>query len=127
MFEVNLKVVAKDTIGFGSKMLGTISHLGIDITKIFAKQSNGECEFKLTLKLKNSDELKKVMDKIAKVETRYEQRIQKIDASRYKTERKEILKKHAKQNAELKIQQLKDLDNLKTMSVKKSTKRAKKA
>lgn len=68
LFEVNLKVVAKDTIGFGSKMLGTISHLGIDITKIFAKQSNGECEFKLTLKLKNSDELKKVMDKIAKVD-----------------------------------------------------------
>lgn len=66
-------------------------------------------------------------DKIAKVETRYEQRVQKIDASRYKEERKEVLKKHAKQNAELKIQQLKDLDNLKTKSVKKSTKRAKKA
>lgn len=66
-------------------------------------------------------------DKIAKVETRYEQRVQKIDASRYKAERKEVLKRHAKQNAELKIQQLKDLDNLKTKSVKKSTKRAKKA
>lgn len=66
-------------------------------------------------------------DKIAKVETNYEQRVQKIDASRYKAERKEVLKKHAKQNAELKIQQLKDLDNLKTKSVKKSTKRAKKA
>lgn len=66
-------------------------------------------------------------DKIAKVETRYEQRVQKIDASRYKTERKEVLKKHAKQNAELKIQQLKDLDNLKNKSIKKSTKRAKKA
>jgi len=66
-------------------------------------------------------------DKIAKVETRYEQRVQKIDASRYKAERKEVLKKHAKQNAELKIQQLKDLDNLKNKSVKKSTKRAKKA
>lgn len=66
-------------------------------------------------------------DKIAKVETRYEQKIQKIDASRYKAERKEVLKKHAKQNAELKIQQLKDLDNLKTKSVMKSTKRAKKA
>jgi uncharacterized membrane protein YhiD involved in acid resistance len=66
-------------------------------------------------------------DRIAKVETRYEQRVQKIDASRYKAERKEVLKKHAKQNAELKIQQLKDLDNLKTKSVKKSTKRAKKA
>lgn len=66
-------------------------------------------------------------DRIAKVETRYEQRVQKIDASRYKAERKEVLKKHAKQNAELKIQQLKDLDNLKNKSVKKSTKRAKKA
>ena len=66
-------------------------------------------------------------DKIAKVETRYEQRVQKIDASRYKAERKEVLKKHAKQNAELKIQQLKDLANLKNKSVKKSTKRAKKA
>lgn len=66
-------------------------------------------------------------NKIAKVETRYEQRVQKIDASRYKAERKEVLKKHAKQNAELKIQQLKDLANLKTKSVKKSTKRAKKA
>lgn len=66
-------------------------------------------------------------DRIAKVETRYEQRVQKIDGSRYKAERKEVLKKHAKQNAELRIQQLKDLDNLKTVSVKKSTKRAKKA
>lgn len=66
-------------------------------------------------------------DKIAKVETRYEQRVQKIDASRYKAERKEVLKKHAKQNAELRIQQLKDLDNLKNKSVMKSTKRAKKA
>ena len=66
-------------------------------------------------------------DRIAKVEARYEQKVQKIDASRYKAERKEVLKKHAKQNAEVKIQQLKDLDNLKTKSVKKSTKRAKKA
>lgn len=66
-------------------------------------------------------------DRIAKVETKYEQRVQKIDASHYKAERKEVLKKHAKQNAELKIQQLKDLDNLKNKSVKKSTKRAKKA
>lgn len=66
-------------------------------------------------------------DRIAKVEARYEQRVQKIDASRYKAERKEVLKKHAKQNAELRIQQLKDLDNLKTKSAKKSTKRAKKA
>ena len=60
-------------------------------------------------------------ERIAKVETRYEQRIQKIDASRYKTERKEVLKKHAKQDADLKIQHLKDLDALK---VKKSPKKS---
>lgn len=59
-------------------------------------------------------------ERIAKVETRYEQRVQKIDASRYKTERKEMLKKHAKQDADLKIQHLKDLDTLKT---KKSPKK----
>ena len=60
-------------------------------------------------------------ERIAKVETRYEQRVQKIDASRYKAERKEVLKKHAKQDADLKIQHLKDLDALKT---KKSPKKS---
>ena len=59
-------------------------------------------------------------EKIAKVETRYEQKIQKIDASHYKVERKDVLKKHARQDADLKIQHLKDLDALK---VKKSPKK----
>ena len=54
-FEVNLKLVAKDSIGFGSKMLGLISSLGVDITKIFAKQRGLDCEFKITLKLKSSN------------------------------------------------------------------------
>lgn len=67
-FEVNLKVVAKDSIGFGSKMLGEISSLGVDITKIFAKQRGSDCEFKLTLKLKNANELKIVTAKLSKVE-----------------------------------------------------------
>lgn len=66
-FEVNLKIVAKDSIGFGSKMLGTISLLGVDITKIFAKQRGSECEFKLTLRLKNLKELNVVCEKISKV------------------------------------------------------------
>lgn len=65
LFEVNLKVVAKDSIGFGSKMLGLISSLGVDITKIFAKQRGVDCEFKLTLKLKNAEELKKVTEKLS--------------------------------------------------------------
>ncbi len=67
-FEINLKIVAKDTIGFGARLLGAISTIGVDITKIFAKQKNKECEFRLTIKLKNTDELKKVVEKISKVE-----------------------------------------------------------
>ena len=59
-------------------------------------------------------------ERIAKVEAKYEQKVQKIDNSRYKTERKEMLKKHAKEDADLKIQHLKDLDTLK---VKKSPKK----
>ena len=67
-FEVNLKLVAKDTIGFGSKMLGLISSLGVDITKIFAKKRGSECEFKLTLKLKSSKELDKITSELMKLE-----------------------------------------------------------
>lgn len=57
--------------------------------------------------------------RIEKVEARYEQRIEKIDTMRGKDARKEILKRHAREDADLKIQHLKDLDALK---VKKSDK-----
>ncbi len=67
-FEINLKVVAKDQIGFGSKMLGAISELEVDITKMFAKQNSGKCEFKLTIKVKNIKELENVIENISKVE-----------------------------------------------------------
>ena len=52
-------------------------------------------------------------EKIAKVELRYENRIERLDNSRYKKERKELLKEHARQDADLKIKHLKELDNLK--------------
>lgn len=52
-------------------------------------------------------------ERIAKVEAKYEQRIEKIEKSRYVDERKALLKEHARQNADLKIKQMKDLDNLK--------------
>lgn len=68
VFEINLKVVAKDKIGFGAQLLTAISEIGLDITKIFAKQKDKECEFKLTIKIKNTEELKKVIDKISKVD-----------------------------------------------------------
>jgi aspartyl-tRNA synthetase len=67
-FEVNLKITAKDNIGFGAKLLGSISNIGVNITKIFAKQKNSLCEFKLTLKVKTVEELKKVTEKISNVE-----------------------------------------------------------
>jgi len=38
------------------------------IHKLFGKQKNKECEFRLTLKLKNTEELKNVVEKITKVE-----------------------------------------------------------
>ena len=56
-------------------------------------------------------------EKIAKIEARYEKRIVQIDnMKRAKPERKEVLKEHARQNADLKIQQTKDLENLNTKS-----------
>jgi GTP pyrophosphokinase len=67
-FEVNLKIVAKDKVGFGANLLGSISHLGVNITKMFAKQKNSQCEFKLTLKIKDVSELKQVVDIISKVD-----------------------------------------------------------
>ena len=66
-FEVNLKIVAKDTIGLASRMLGLISTLGVDITKIFAKQRGVECEFKLTLKLKTTKDLDKITEKLLQI------------------------------------------------------------
>ena len=67
-FEINLKVVAKDSLGFGSKMLGLISSLGVDITKLFAKTRGADCEFKITLKIKNAEELEYILQQISKLE-----------------------------------------------------------
>ena len=52
-------------------------------------------------------------EKIAKVEMRYENRIEKLDNSRYKADRKALLKEHARQDADLKIKHLKELNGLK--------------
>lgn len=58
-------------------------------------------------------------ERIAKIEAQYEKRIEQINnMKRAKQERKEILKEHARQNANLKIQQVKDLEELKTKTSK---------
>ena len=62
-------------------------------------------------------------ERIAKIETKLEQRIEKINKSRYTTERKEMLKKHAKESSDLKIKQMKELNSIK--KVKKSPKKNK--
>lgn len=66
-FEVSLKITAKDSIGFASKVLGEISELGVNITKIVAKSRETDCELKLMLKVKNASQLREIVDVISKV------------------------------------------------------------
>lgn len=67
-FEVSLKITAKDSIGFAAKVLGAISSLGVDITKIVAKEKGANCELKLMLKINNTSNLEAVIQKVSQVE-----------------------------------------------------------
>ncbi len=58
-------------------------------------------------------------EKIAKVDASYQKRITQINnMKRASAEKKEILKKHAKQNRDLKVEQTKELDSLMKASKK---------
>lgn len=62
-FNVNVKIMAKDSVGFGSRLLGEISKFGIDILKMEAKKINtNDCEFELGLSVKNSSEVNKLIE-----------------------------------------------------------------
>lgn len=63
---------------------------------------------------------KTLEERINSVETKYEQRIEKINTMRGSDTRKEILRKHAREDADLKIKHLKDLEQIRT--VRKSKK-----
>ena len=63
---------------------------------------------------------KTLEERINSVETKYEQRIEKINTMRGSDARKEILRKHAREDADLKIKHLKDLEQIRT--VRKSKK-----
>lgn len=65
---------------------------------------------------------KTLEERINAVETKYEQRVEKINTMRGKEARKEVLKKHAREDADLKIQHLKDLDAIKTVRKSKKSK-----
>lgn len=67
-FEVSLKIIAKDSIGFASKVLSSISNFGVNITKIVAKTKGDECEIKLNLKVQGKLELEKIFDRVSGVD-----------------------------------------------------------
>lgn len=67
-FEVSLKIIAKDSIGFASKIFGEISKFGVDITKIIAKVNGIHCELKLMIKVKNKKELDNVVERLLNVD-----------------------------------------------------------
>lgn len=67
-FNVGLKVVAKDKVGFASELFGKISELKLNITKITALLPNDEdCEFDISVSLKNKEELDKLEKTIKKI------------------------------------------------------------
>jgi len=68
-FNVNLKVVAKDTIGFAGKLLSLIAENGFNLTKLEVKMiNNNECEFVMCVDVKNTNELTKLEDVIKSFE-----------------------------------------------------------
>ena len=68
LFDVNLKIVAKDSVGFGARLLGAISNLGINIVKILGKEKNSECEFEITLKISRVEEINIITEKVLSVD-----------------------------------------------------------
>lgn len=68
-FNVNLKIVAKDKLGFASKLFDLFTIENINISKIEAKkQGSDECEFKVTVSVKNNEELEKIICKIKEID-----------------------------------------------------------
>lgn len=67
-FNVNVKVVAKDKVGFASELFGTISKLNLNITKITALLPNEEeCELDVSVSVKNKSELDTLIATIQKI------------------------------------------------------------
>ncbi len=67
-FNVNLKVIAKDKVGFASELFGVISKEKYNITKISANLSDEkDCELEISVTLNNLDELNKLISTIKTV------------------------------------------------------------
>ncbi len=68
-FDTAFKVVATDSVGFGSKLFGLLSGENYNLTRAEAKIINhNDCEFVLGLSVKNRANLEEIMQKISKLE-----------------------------------------------------------
>ena len=68
-FDVYLKVVAKNTMGFGAKLLTVIAENNYDLSKLTAKSVNKEdCEFSLCFRVANKKELEKILKQIKSID-----------------------------------------------------------
>lgn len=69
LFNVNLKVVAKNKVGFASRLFNLIASENIDASKIEAKSTNtNECEFRLSVFVKNNIELDRLVSRLKSLE-----------------------------------------------------------
>ncbi len=67
-FNVALKVIAKDKVGFASELFGQIASLNFNITKIIATLSGEkECELEISVSLKNREELEVLVKTIKQI------------------------------------------------------------
>ncbi len=68
-FNVNLKIVAKDTVGFGATLLAFFAKNNFSLSKLEGKKVNmQDCEFELSIPVKNTSELKVLTDAISKMD-----------------------------------------------------------
>lgn len=67
-FNVNLKIVARDTIGCGAEILNFFAKNNFDLSRVEGKKTNAtDCEFMLSIKVKNIDELNFLKSAISKM------------------------------------------------------------
>lgn len=66
MFDVNLKIVSKNAVGYASKLLGLFANEKVNISKIIAKEMNSsnDCEIDVCVGVKNNKELADLIEKV---------------------------------------------------------------
>lgn len=68
LFGVNLKIVAKDSVGYGAQLLSVTAKNQFNVTKVEAKIVGGvNCEFEIGVLVKNTKELQLLIEKIKEI------------------------------------------------------------